>query len=124
VTGAGTVLEGIRPPRQSSKPRWLVLDTLDDRREIHRLLTRISPQARLRFLEWCCQSAVLPHSQVRPTVSRTTRELAAQARWDSGADARLSTGIYEDVWYLAGNYDFDIDRALARLVEVARGRGD
>jgi hypothetical protein len=102
------------------KPRYLQFDTVDDRREIHQLLRRLSPSRRIAFLEWCCEAATLPNSTIHPKVSRATRELAEAARWEDGADSRLSLAVYTDVWMLAAQYRFSIDDALRRLVEMVR----
>jgi hypothetical protein len=105
-----------------AKPRYLQYDSLDDRREVHQLLRRLSPARRVKFLEWCCEKAVLPHSKIHPKVSASTRALADSARWEDGADSRLSLAVYTDVWMLAAQYQFSIDDALKRLVEMVRSK--
>lgn len=100
----------------------LYLDTLDDRRELHRLLTRLSPARRLRFLEWCCAKAIVPHSEIHPGPSRTVRELAELARRDSSADERHALDVFLDIWVLSIQYELDLDDALAALVNFVRGR--
>lgn len=91
------------------KPAFLQLDTLDDRREIHQLLARLSPSRRLAFLRWCCRSAKLPNSRVRPTVPPNHSGNAME--------------IYFDLFALSANYDFSLDRALTVLVGYVKGRG-
>jgi hypothetical protein len=102
------------------KPAHICLDTLGDRREIHDLLTRLAPRARIAFMRWACQQATLPHSTRHPGVSRKTVRLAARAERDSSADRMLALDLYFDVWHLAMNYDFDLNAALEKLVEMVR----
>jgi hypothetical protein len=104
----------------SGKPAYLCLDTRGDRHEIHDLLTRLSPRARIGFMKWACQQATLPHSTRRPGVSRKTVRLAQRAERDSSADRVLALDLYFDVWHLAMNYDFDLNAALEKLVEMVR----
>lgn len=100
----------------------LAHDNLDDRREVHRLLGRLSPARRVAFVESCCRRAVLPGSATRPGVARRTRDLAERARTDSGADERLTLDLYFDLWLLASQYDFDLGEAFRRLeARVRRG---
>lgn len=101
-------------------PAYLCLDTLDDRRQIHDLLTRLAPRARIRFMRWCCARATLPNSARRPGVSRKTVRLAQRAEKDSSADRALALDCYFDVWMLASQYDFDLNAALEKLVEIVR----
>ena len=103
-----------------SRAPCLHYDTLDDRREIHTLLARLPPVRRIAWLRWACRSAALPNSDVQPKVAAKTLALAERARWDSSADDRLTLEAYMDVWYLSFAYAFDLDRALAKLVEMVR----
>jgi hypothetical protein len=102
------------------KPASLCLDTLDDRRQIHDLLTRLPPQRRIAFIRWACGQATLPHSTTHPVVSRKTMRLARRAAVDSSADKALALECYFDLWTLAIQCRFDMDRALERLVEMVR----
>lgn len=106
----------------SARPTYLRLDTLDDRRQIHDLLTRLSPRRRIAFMRWACEQATLPGTTKHPGVSRKTVRLARLAERDGSADARLSLDCYFDVWLLASQYDFDLDMALEKLVEMVRGQ--
>lgn len=100
------------------------LNTLDDRREIHELLRRLSPERRVRFLERACAAATLPNSWQQPRVARDTYEFADRARWDSAADTQLTVDCYMMLWGLARDYDFSLDKALALLVRFAKGKTD
>ncbi len=81
-------------------------DNLDDRREIHQLLGRLSPAKRLRWLAWCCRQS--KHGATHPEV---------QPGHQGG---QLET--YFDFWALVVQYELDADRALGRLVEMVRGK--
>jgi hypothetical protein len=101
-------------------PGRLQHDCLDDRRQIHELLARLTPRDRITFLRWCCTRAALPHSTTRPRVSRRTVRLARLAERDESADRRLALDCFFDVWNLTTQYDFDLDAALEKLVEMVR----
>lgn len=103
-----------------TKPAHVRLDTLDDRRELHRLLGFLAPPQRLAFLEDCCRRATLPRGKQRPVVAPRTRQLAMLALRDSSADERLTLEIYFDLWQLEISYAFDLDAALVRLQALAR----
>ena len=97
-------------------------DTTDDKTEIAALLRRLPPHRRLAFLDWCCAHASLKSNpRTHPVVTPATRRLAAFARWDTAADERLTVHVWTDVWNLAsGQYRFDLDAALLRLVDMVR----
>jgi len=103
-----------------TKPAYSLHDNLDDRREIHRLLTYLPPRRRVEFLAWCCRRSVVPNSATRPGPTRKTWELAETARWDSSADRRLALDVYFDCWILCVQYELNLDLALERLVQLAR----
>jgi len=98
-------------------------DNLDDRREIHQLLARLSPLKRVAFVDECCRNAVLPGSAIRPGVAQKTRDLAEVARRDSSADSRLTLNLFMDLWYLHLHYEWSFDSALTRLVQLVRRCG-
>lgn len=92
----------------------------DDRTEIHRLLTKLSPWERVRFAAWCCRQATLKGSAVNPAVARSTKETAQLATKDDSADAKLSMDIFLDLYHLSAHYNFDLDTALTELVRRVR----
>ena len=107
----------------ATKPAYLTMDNLDDRTEVYRLLSKLSPGRRLAWLRWCCARAVLPNSATHPGPARKTLELADLARLDSSADVRLTLDIYFDFWSLTGlNYELDPNVALTKLVAMVRRR--
>ena len=103
-----------------SKPQLLQYDTRDDRTEIHRLLCRLPPRRRVAFVESCCRAATMRRAPVRPAVKRATWELAERAMVDDSVDGRLSLECFLDLCYIGVQYQFDLDRALLRLVEMVR----
>lgn len=102
------------------KPVYLDYDTKDDRTEIYRLLARLHPLRRVRFLQGVCDRAVLPGSQVRPRVRRETWELAELARRDDSADQRLRLEVFIDLWNVAAHYRLDIHGVFRRLVDAVK----
>ena len=100
----------------------LSVDNLDDRREVHELLRKLPPDRRVAWLAWACRQSKLPRFDERPAVARKTLALAEQARWDSSADERLTLECYTDIWFLAMSYELNLDVALAKLVEMVRGK--
>jgi hypothetical protein len=104
----------------------LSVDTLDDRREIHQLIRRLPPWKKLAFLSWACQTASLsPGSRTKPRPGFQTIELAKKAEARPGDDTlneRLSLEIYMDLWGLTSQWDFSLDDALRKLVEMVRGK--
>ena len=101
----------------------LQFDSPDERREIQRLVGRLSPNRRVEFLQWCCtQARLTPTSSSYPRVGKMSYELADKARWDSSANARLNIDIVMSVYSLTAQYEFNLERALLKLVEWVRGR--
>jgi hypothetical protein len=89
-----------------NKPRYLVFDTLDDRKEIIYLLEKLPPWKRIAWLKGCCAQAVIPNSKVRPRVAaRTAGEV---------------TEIYLDFWVLSAQYQLDVDASVLRLVDMVK----
>ena len=98
----------------------LAYDTKDDRRELHQLLCRLPPAARLNFLAWCCRRACLPNSQVRPKVGKGMPAKVPLANKDDSADEKLSLEVFLDVWNLALQYELNLTEATAELVRRVR----
>jgi len=105
-----------------SRPPYLVYDTLDDRREVHQLLARLSPSRRLAYLAWCCRQGALLTTRAQPHVAQRTRALAELARRDASADRRLTFELFVDFWHLTAQYDLPVDRAVLALTDYVRGR--
>jgi hypothetical protein len=106
------------------KPPLVVYDTVDDRKEAVRLLARVPPWVRVGWMDWCCREVNRNgHSALKQQVSRDTRLLAHKARWDDSCDQRLTQECWSDIWYLACQHSLDMDKALERLVALAKKYG-
>lgn len=101
----------------------LALDNTDDRNELHRLLERLPPLRRVQFLAWACRQATLKGSATRPGVQARMWRWAEEAGNDAALDRRLSLEVYFDLWALAMSYEFDLVKAVEKLVEVVRKGG-
>ena len=98
----------------------LSVDNLDDRREVHELLRKLSPARRVAWLEWACGQSKLNRFKEPIVVARKTRELAELAQRDSSADNALTVDVYLSMWMLAMQFQLDLDKALAKLVGMVR----
>ena len=121
------IMQGANEGKNRFRPKPVQFDNLDDRREIHELLRRLPPRRRVQWLTWACRQSTLAKQdgtgiRDQTRVSRKTLELAEKARWDSSADERLTMESYMDVWMLAMTGTLNLDVALAKLVEMARGK--
>lgn len=120
----GIHLDDISPVRLPAyKPGILDHDSLDDRREVYHLLSKLPPAARVAWLEWACKNATLGTSRIRPTVAAKTRQLAAQARWDTAADERLTLEIFFDLFQMSINFRVDFEALLKGLEAQVRRLG-
>jgi hypothetical protein len=100
----------------------LAMDNADDRRELHSALDRLRPVDRVRFLVWACRDATLDGSKANPGINPDMWKKARLAETDSSADRQLSIEIYFDLWALATQYDFSLDKAATQLEKWA-GKG-
>ena len=100
--------------------RYLQYDSLDDRREIFRLLNRLPPLKRLAWMRFACSRARMPKGRTQPRPAAKTVALAEQARWDSSASEKLTLDLYFDVWHLGVSFELDFDLVMNRLVEMVR----
>lgn len=104
------------------KSSLLLLDTLDDRREIHSLLHRLSPRDRVRFLARCCRR-VTDARGYGPRVSLWRMRERIDASYRCGkADDGLTNECYGDILVMAASWGLDLLAVAAELEQVARGR--
>lgn len=104
------------------KPSYLVFDTLDDRRELHALLHRLPPAARVAFLEECCRRVADARGNgPRPVPSMRAVMVPDAVRCDRGDD-RLTAAVYSDIVALAHQHGLDLARVALDLERFARGR--
>lgn len=102
----------------------IVLDTLDDRREIWHLLHRLHPYRRIRFLAWCCRLAARSGNGRggQPVVSHRMESRVDAAVRDDAQDYVLTHEIYTDFWCLVHQYGMDESVAAGELASLARER--
>lgn len=111
-----TTLNTLEKP---AKPQFLVYNTLDDRREIHSLLSRLPPLLALRWLEQLCLKA--KHHGTHPGPSRSMRERAFIAERKGGEfHRRFVNEVYMDVWMVCSQYNLNIDDAVRNLEALVR----
>lgn len=90
------------------KKAILYHDTLDDKREMHALLDRLTPRRRLQWLHYCCQHCALNGSDKHPHVDPAHTGNAMEC--------------FFDAWLLVQYYNLDLQAALSRLVDLAKGK--
>jgi hypothetical protein len=101
----------------------ILLDTIDDRREIWHLLHRLHPARRLEFLQWCCDLAARSGTRAgEPVVSHRMKARLAGAMRDDGEDERLTHEVYTDFWCLVHQYEMSEQLASLELVRRVRER--
>ena len=99
----------------------LVMDTLDDRREIWALLHRLSPAARVRFLAWAC-SAVPGVRGNRPLPQPVPEMVRDAMRCERGND-RLTNSVFWDVICLSSQWGLDLRFAAEQLERLVKRPG-
>jgi hypothetical protein len=97
----------------------LLLDTLDDRRELCRLLNLLPPGRRVAFVNGVCRRLTEKDGLVRG-VGLKTRRLAREARRDDDASSRLTVDLFFDLWHLALQYGLDLQQAARELETLVR----
>ena len=103
------------------RPRELILNTKDDRREIITLLGKLPPAERRAFLGWCCRQ-VDQNCRTLPTPSRRDVPFMRLAYRDDDTDWRYTLSLFYDFWALVMQYGCDpltLSLELERLVRRA-----
>lgn len=98
----------------------VLLDTLDDRREIHALLHRLPPQGRVAFLRWCCDQVRNRKANPNPDMRRMRDRIAHAQRGNEAHDDALTNETYWDVLALGAQYGLDLRRAAVELESRVR----
>jgi hypothetical protein len=94
-------------------------DTLDDRREIHRLLQLLHPHAAIRWLDRLCAKCVF--NGTRPSPARTMAKRVEDAIIFGGErHFRLATELYFDVMMMASQFGLDLGPPTRELEELVR----
>lgn len=98
----------------------LTIDTLDDRREIHTLLSKLEPRTRINFLSWACRQAPQGRGKLPvPAVFQMQTTLRDSYRCDR-ADERLTNEIYADILSLCANFGVDVMTVANEAVKWVR----
>lgn len=102
------------------KPAVLQLDTADDRREVWRLLHRLPPRDRVRFLAAAC--ALVPQGKGKLPVPVVTglRDTIDRAYRCDRADERLTNEVYADALALMNQWGLDPAATVLLLTEWVR----
>lgn len=97
-------------------------DTLDDRREIHRMLQLLHPQKMIAWLDCQCRK-VETKSGARPTPSPKMASRVREAIIRGGdAQYRLATEVYFDLWAMSVQYGLDLTQATKELEMAVRSK--
>lgn len=102
------------------KPTWHDIDTLDDRRELHHLLGKLSPRDRVLFLAECCRR--VPQAKGRlpvPVVTHLQTTLDQAYRCDR-ADQRVTNEVMGDLLMLMNQWGLDAIATAILLTEWVR----
>jgi hypothetical protein len=104
----------------SAKPLLLACETLDDRREIHRMLHRLPPVERVRFLDRVAKRIRVPNSEgLGASWFRMNATIKEAYRCDR-ADLRLTNEVYADCVGLAVQWDVDLLAVAVELEQLVR----
>lgn len=113
-----------------NKPTVLMLDTLDDRREVvTSQLAHLKPDERLAYLEWVCEFAWLTRPAIRLAMSslkpdyNTMRPIALKARSGCAVASNLLTNhVWTDLYMLCHEFRVDYLACVIELENRAKGR--
>lgn len=105
------------------RPQITLDDTLDSRRELHRLLSKLPPRDRIKFLEFCCAS--VPQNEKGhlpvPRVGKMRATVEMAYKCDRASDV-LTNEIYCDLLVLATQYKLDLLKTAKALEQLVRQR--
>lgn len=99
-------------------------DTLDDRREVARLLSHLHPADRWRFVRLCCAWATARGGS-RPVLTlgdRDRERVRAAVLGDEQADRGITAAAYGFVLTLCQSWGLSLAPVAGRLTDVVRGR--
>jgi hypothetical protein len=106
-----------------SRPQVFQYDTLDDRREIHRLLQLLHPQKAVEWLNRQCTKCKGPHGTGPKAARKMGPRVEEAIRRGGDSHYRLATEIFFDFWVLAMQWGIDMDAAAKELEEMTRRPG-
>lgn len=101
-----------------------LIDNLDDRKEIHRLLTKLPPVERVNFLRWACQQVPKNskgHLPV-PHVWKMRVTLEEAYRCDR-ADLAITNECYADLLVLISQWGLDAMKTVTALEYLVKRVG-
>ena len=94
-----------------------------DRMELITLLNHLAPDERLAYLAWVCRQAVIPGTfGLHPGIAPETRKTADRARHCDRNNEKLTIDIIADLSHMSIDYAVDLDKCIAELVRLARGK--
>lgn len=99
-------------------------DTLDDRREVARLLSHLHPADRWRFVRLCC-GWVRPRGTNRPVLTlgeRDRERVRLAVMGDDVADRGITAAAYGFVMTLCQSWGLSLAPVAGKLTDVVRGR--
>lgn len=96
-------------------------DTLDDRREVHRMLQLLHPRKVIAWLDAQCRKVTNGAHGKRPAPARSMEPKVAEAERRGGDwHYRLATEVYFDWWMMATQYSIDMDAGARELEALTR----
>ncbi len=101
----------------------LQLDSLDDRREVWRMLDELRPADRWRFVRWACGAC--PPARMAPvlTLTEADRDRTKRATmFDDEAGKGITNQCYGFLWMLVAQYGLSPDVLTATLADTVKGR--
>lgn len=101
----------------------LSIDTVDDRRELHHLLSKLSPRKRVDFLKRCCARCKSKMGPVEPNLYQMAPRVRAALKGCEKADHGLTRDIIGDLLMLAYSYDLDLTKVVVDLERTVRRPG-
>lgn len=103
-----------------SRPALLHFDTLDDRREIHRLLQLLHPKLAVEWLDRQCKKVTAWQGSRPGPSKRMAARIEDAIRRGGEYHYRLATEVYFDAWMLASQYGIDLGSATKELEEAVK----
>lgn len=98
----------------------LVIDTADDRREVHYLLTKLPPADRVAFVSWACRQAPQGPGRLPAPVQWGMGEKVERARRCDREDLKLSNECYCSLVSLINDFGVDPVKVVNVLEQVVK----
>lgn len=101
------------------KPGILTIDSLDDRKEVSILLSKLPPRKRVAFMAWCARQT---QSGGRGVGYVPDWSMVRDAERSDRADDRLTTESYTLFLVMVAQWNLDVGKAVIQLERAARLR--